>query len=217
MTIRVVLADDHRMMRDGLRLILGQAPQIMVVGEAENGRQAVELAAAQRPHLVVMDIGMQDLNGIEATRQIRTSNPAIQVIGLSMYTDKRYVLGMLEAGAAGYVLKSAAGVELVRAIEAVYAGRHYLSPEIAGVVVGSYVGRQFPTDHSVFAKLGEREREVLQLLAEGFSSKEAAARLKISAATVETHRRNIMRKLDLHSVVELTKYAIREGLVDLDS
>ena len=180
MSIRVVLADDHRMMREGLRLILGQAPGVEVVGEAENGRQAVALAGTLTPDLVVMDIGMQDLNGIEATRQIKAGYPAIRVIGLSMYTDKRYVLGMLEAGASGYVLKSAAVAELVRAIEEVQQGRNYLSPEITGVVVGSYVGRQFRTDHSAYGELGEREREVLQLLAEGLSSKEVATRLGIS-------------------------------------
>jgi two-component system, NarL family, response regulator NreC len=215
MSIRVVLADDHRMMREGLRLILGRTPGVEVVAEADNGRRAVELAAELGPDIVVMDSSMPDLNGIEATRQIRARHPAVQVIGLSMYTDKRYVLGMLEAGASGYLLKSAAGAELVRAIDEVHHGRQYLSPEITGVVVGNYVRRQFPTDRSAYSDLGEREREVLQLLAEGLSSKEAAARMKIAPATAETHRRNIMRKLNLHSIAELTKYAIREGLTDV--
>ncbi|UCD48877.1 MAG: response regulator transcription factor [Phycisphaerales bacterium] len=216
MTVRVLLADDHRMMREGVRLILERAPGVEVVGEVENGRLAVEMTDQLRPDVVVMDIGMQDLNGIEATRQIKARHPKTKVIGLSMYSDKRYVLGMLEAGVSGYVLKGSAGAELIRAIQAAEQGGKYLSAEITDVVVSCYVDRDFPTDGSAYSALGQREREVLQLLAEGKTSKEIAAQLNVSAATVETHRRNIMKKLDLHSVAELTKYAVREGLTDID-
>jgi DNA-binding NarL/FixJ family response regulator len=204
------------MMREGLRLILEGAPGLEVIGEAENGRLAVEMTNRLQPDVVVMDIGMRDLNGIEATRQIRARHPEIKVVGLSMYSDKRYVLGMLEAGVSGYVLKGSAGAELIRAIQAANRGGKYLSAEITDVVVDCYVDRQFPTDRSAYSALRQREREVIQLLAEGKTSKEIAARLNISPATVETHRRNIMRKLDLHSVADLTKYAIREGLTDVD-
>jgi DNA-binding NarL/FixJ family response regulator len=217
MSIRVVLADDHQMMREGLRLILGHEPAVEVVGEAENGREALEMATALAPDVIVMDIGMQDLNGIEATRQIKARHSEIKVIGLSMYTDKRYVLGMLEAGASGYLLKSGAGAELVRALEEVQRGQTYLSADIQKVMSDTPAGGgEGLTDRPAYGRLGMREREVLQLLSEGLSSKEVAVRLKISPSTAETHRRNIMRKLNLHSVAELTKYAIRHGLTDVE-
>jgi two-component system NarL family response regulator len=212
----LILADDHQMVREGLRLILARVPRIEVVGEATTGLGTVELVHELLPDIVVMDIGMPDLNGVDATRQIKAQHPNIEVIGLSAYSDRRYVLRMLESGAAGYVQKAAAGDELIRAIESVSMGRRYLSPEIAHTVVDSYVNRVFPGELSPLAQLGGREREVLQLLAEGGTSKQIAVTLHISARTVETHRRNIMKKLDLHNIAELTKYAIREGLVRLD-
>jgi DNA-binding NarL/FixJ family response regulator len=215
-TIRVILADDHQMVREGLRLILAKAEHIKVVGEAVNGLSTIELVNEMLPDIVIMDIGMPDLNGVEATRQIKAAQPAVQVIALSAYSDRRYVLRMLEAGAAGYVQKSAAGEELIRAIETVSGGRRFLSQEIASTVVDSYVNRVFPGELSPLSQLGGREREVLQLLAEGGTSKQIAISLHISSRTVETHRRNIMKKLDLHNIAELTKYAIREGLVRLD-
>lgn len=214
--VRVLLADDHQMVREGLRMILSQNNHIKVIGEAVNGLGAVEMAQQLSPDVVVIDIGMPDLNGIDATRQIRTANPRIEVIGLSAHADRRYVLRMLEAGAAGYVQKSAAGEELIRAVEMVSRGKRYLSPEIAHTVVDSYVNRVFPGELSPLTQLGGREREVLQLLAEGSTSKQIAVTLHISSRTVETHRRNLMKKLDLHNVAELTRYAIREGLVRLD-
>lgn len=214
--VRVLLADDHQMVREGLRMILSQNSHIKVIGEAVNGLSAVEMAQQLSPDVVVIDIGMPDLNGIDATRQIRTANPRVEVIGLSAHADRRYVLRMLEAGAAGYVQKSAAGEELIRAVEMVSRGKRYLSPEIAHTVVDSYVNRVFPGELSPLTQLGGREREVLQLLAEGSTSKQIAVTLHISSRTVETHRRNLMKKLDLHNVAELTRYAIREGLVRLD-
>ena len=216
MSIRILLVDDHQMMRDGLRLILENTPDVDIVGEAGNGHQAVELANSLVPDIVVMDIGMTDLNGIEATRRILANDSAIKVIALSIYSDRRYVLGMLEVGASAYVLKAAAGDELVRAIQAVTEGKKYLSPEIAETVVDGYTGRIPAAGHSARKALGPREREVLQQLAEGKSSSQIAANLTISVKTVETHRRNIMRKLDLHSVAELTKYAVIQGLTQLE-
>ena len=216
MSVRILVVDDHQMMRDGLRLILEQTPDVDIIGEAGNGHQAVKLANSLVPDIVVMDIGMTDLNGIEATRRILASDSAVKIIALSIYSDRRYVLGMLEVGASAYVLKAAAGDELVRAIQAVTEGKKYLSPEIAETVVDGYTGRIPAAGHSARKALGPREREVLQQLAEGKSSSQIAANLTISVKTVETHRRNIMRKLDLHSVAELTKYAVIEGMTQLE-
>lgn len=212
MSIRVILADDHQIVREGLRLILGQIPEVEVVSEADTGRTAVELAKQLSPDVVVMDIGMPDLNGMEATRQILAHNPKVKVIGLSTYSDKRYVRGMLEAGAYAYVVKVAAGEELIRAIRAANRNKKYLSPDIIDTVVDGYLSKMSQSYESAGPILGAREREVLQLVAEGKSSGEIAAHLHISTRTVEAHRQNIMKKLGLHSVAELTKYAVHEGL-----
>lgn len=216
MTTRILLADDHEIMRDGLRAILASEENFEIVGEAENGREAARLARTLMPDVVIMDIGMPDLNGVEATRQIKTQSSGVEVIALSMYADKGYVLGILEAGASGYVLKSGAYDELQRAINAVSQGKHYLSPDIAQMVVDAQARAPSEAGTTPRTGLGPREREIVQLLAEGHTSPEIARRMHISARTVETHRRNIMRKLDLHSVAELTKYAIREGLTPLE-
>ncbi len=213
--MKVLLVDDHRMVRDGLRAILSTRPGIEIVGDADNGRAAVIAVQKLEPDIVVMDVGMADLNGIEATRRIKDAAPRVQIVALSTHSDKRYVLGMIDAGASGYVLKEAASDDLVLALKSVSAGKKYLSPEITGVVLEHYKDRgQLPG--SAYDVLGDREREVLQLLAEGKTSKAIAKELHLSAKTVETHRRNIMRKLDLHSVAELTKYAVREGLTSLE-
>jgi two-component system NarL family response regulator len=216
MSVQILLADDHQMLRDGLRSILASEPDIEVVGEAENGHAAVAMARTLRPNVVVMDIGMCGLNGVEATRQIKAENPKVHVIALSTYSDRRYVLSMLEAGASGYVLKASAYDELLRAVRAVAEGKNYLSPDITGVVVDAHLHAQSESGASAYTSLGPREREIVQLLAEGHTSPEIARRLHISTSTVETHRRNIMRKLDVHSIAELTKYAVREGLTSLD-
>ena len=216
MSIRVLLADDHQMLRDGLRAVLSLEDDIEVVGEANDGHAAVEMAGRLAPDVVLMDIGMSGLNGVDATRRIKAESPNVKVIALSTYSDKRYVLSMLEVGASGYVLKAAAVDEMCRAVRAVAEGKRYLSPDVAGVVVDARFHEPAQSDASLSSILGSREREVLQLLAEGHSSPEIARRLHIAASTVETHRRNIMRKLDVHSVAELTKYAIREGLTSLD-
>jgi two-component system NarL family response regulator len=217
MSVRILLVDDHQMMRDGLRSILDLEDDLDVVGEAANGYEALEMAKTLRPDVVVMDIGMKDLNGIDATRQIKERNPQAQVIALSTYSDESYVLSMLQAGASGYVIKDDAVEEMRRAIRAVADGHHYLSPQIAGSVVASQLRGSSTEGASTATVLAPRERQILQLLAEGHTSSEIAQRLHIATTTVESHRRNIMKKLGLHSVAELTKYAIREGLTSLES
>ena len=216
MSIRILIADDHQMLREGLRAILEKQKNVEVVGEAGDGRTAVEMARALVPDVVAMDISMPDLNGVEATRQIKAENPAVKVIALSRHSDERYVRRMLEAGASGYVLKSGAYDELRRAVEAVIGGDHYLSPRITGVVIDAHLRAASEPRSSGQEALGSREREIVQLLAEGHTSPEIARQLHISTRTVEGHRRNITRKLNVHSIAELTKYAIREGLTSAE-
>jgi DNA-binding NarL/FixJ family response regulator len=216
MKTRILLADDHKVLREGLRMVLEKDPQMQVVGEADDGRAAVKLAGELAPDIVVMDIGMPDMNGIEATRQITRANPDVKVIALTTYNDKRYVLGILAAGACGYVLKANAGGELLRAVHAACRGQTYLCPDVAGAVVNGYMARNGPGGGVAAKVLGAREREVLQLLAEGHGSKDIAGRMDISTRTVEAHRRNIMEKLNLRTIAELTKYAVREGLTVLE-
>jgi DNA-binding NarL/FixJ family response regulator len=188
-----------------------------VVGEAQNGEETVELTRKTTPHVAVIDVTMPDLNGIEATRKIIRDNPSVKVVGLSGHPDRHFVREMLKAGASAYILKQTAFDELIRAIHEVMAGRTYLSPEVTQGLVDSYV-RSSPRkgENPAFATLTDREREALQLLAEGRSSKEIANKMGVSVKTIETHRRNIMEKLNLHSVAELTKYAIREGVTSLE-
>lgn len=217
MSIRVLLADDRQMTREGLRALLEKRPGVEVVGEASDGREAVALVAQLRPDVVIMDITMPGLNGIEATKQILRDRPQTKVLALSVHADRRYALTMLEAGAMGYLLKNAASDELYQALDTVSKGQTYLSPPVAQTLVESYRQRQFVSSKAAVNLLTPREREVLQLLAEGKTSKEIAAALHLSVATVETHRRQITNKVGLHSIAELTKYAIREGLTSLDT
>lgn len=216
MRIRVLLAEDHKLVRECLRAALETEGDIEVVAEADNGRMAVKLAADKQPNIVVMDVVMPDMNGIEATRQILAEAPGVKVLALSMHSDRRFVAGMLSAGASGYVLKDCAFEELAQAIRMVAANKTYLSPRIAGVVVGDYVKQLAGANGQTASVLTAREREVAQLLAEGNSTKEVAATLHVSAKTIETHRRQIMAKLEIHSIAELTKFAIRAGLTSLD-
>ena len=216
MTIRLLLVDDHRMMREGLRALLKEHAELAVVGEAEDGREAIEKARELRPDIVVMDLAMGELNGIDATRQLRAELPHVGVVALSTYTRDDYVLRVLEAGAAAYVTKISAHEELVEAIRAVARGRRFLSPEVTGAVVEAGIHGSRGAIRGAHVSLTRREREVLQLVAEGRTSGEIAARLDLSTRTVEQHRRHIMDKLDLRSVADLTKYAIREHLVSLD-
>ena len=218
MSIRILLADDHQMFREGLRAVLERDARMKVVGEASDGRQAMEMAVASPPpDVVVMDIGMPGLNGVDATRKILADKPKMKVIALSGHTDRHFVAAMLEAGASGYVLKEAASEEILRAVLAVHRGGKYLSPEIAGTVIEDYLSHKAGAGNVPSrTALATREREVVQLLAEGKTSKEVAELLHISVKTVETHRRNIMSKLKIHSMAALTKFAIREGLTSIE-
>ena len=212
MSIQIILAEDHRITREGLVNMLEDQPDMEVVGEAGNGREAIQLARELSPDLVIMDVTMPDLNGIDSTRII-TSNPkSIKVIALSMYSDKQFVQGMMQAGASGYLLKDCAFSELVHAIRAVFKGDTYLSPGIAGIVVEDYVSKLSRSASSASSVLTRREREVLQLISEGESTRHIASKLAISVKTVETHRRQMMGKIGIRTVAGLTKYAIREGL-----
>lgn len=214
MAIKIILVDDHKIVRQGLRNMLEQETDLEVIGEADDGRMAVRLVRELSPQVVIMDVGMPDLNGIEATRQVLAESPGVKVIGLSMHCDRRFVMNMLKAGASGYLLKDSAFEELATAIRMVLGGKMYLSTEIANIVIKDYL--QGGGDESVFSVLTPREREVLQLMAEGKSSRQIADHLVISIKTVETHRMQLMHKLQIFSVAELTKYAIREGLSSLD-
>jgi DNA-binding NarL/FixJ family response regulator len=215
-TLSVLLADDHKIMRAGLRSLLEKNANVSVVAEAEDGHQAVQLAGQLRPDLVIMDISMPKLNGIEATRQIMADLPDTKIIALSMHSDKRFLVEMFQAGAVGYLLKDCAAEELEQAIKTVAAHQCYLSPKIAGVLLEDYLDRFQSRPATAAAVLSAREREVLQLIAEGWSTKNIAEHLYVSIKTAESHRRAIMKKLDLHTVAGLTKYAIKEGLTSLD-
>ena len=217
MTIRILLADDHKITREGLRSLLDKQQDMEVVGEAEDGRTAVTLVRELVPSVVIMDVSMPDLNGVEAARQIVGQSPDVKIIALSMHSDTLFVTEMLKSGASGYLLKDCAFEELALAIRAVVAGKTYLSPSVSGIMVDDYLHRLSKADFSDSEVLTDREREVLQLLAEGKSTKQIALKLHISVKTVETHRRQIMNKLDIHTVAELTKYAIRKGLTSLET
>ncbi|MEE8478558.1 MAG: response regulator transcription factor [Candidatus Neomarinimicrobiota bacterium] len=214
--ISVILVDDHIIMRDGLRGLLKAESDIEVVGEADNGRQAVKISLEKNPEIVIMDIAMSDMNGIEATRQIKAENPKIKVITLSMHSERQMVIGSLKAGASGYLLKDSTSTELVEAIRTVYRGRKYISQKISDIVLEEISEVKKDSEGKDVDKLTSRENEILQLIAEGNSTKRIAKVLFISPKTVESHRANIMEKLDVHNLPELTKYAIRAGLTSLD-
>jgi DNA-binding NarL/FixJ family response regulator len=217
MGIRILLADDHKIVRDGLRALIEKQPDMEVVAEAADGRAAVHMAKELSPDVVIMDISMPDLNGIEAARQIVVESPRVKVITLSMHSDSRFVKEVFKVGASGYLLKECAFDELSNAIHTVIADQIYLSPHITHVVLNDYLSKVPMTEASVFSILTAREREVLQLMAEGKTTKEIAYALDLSVKTVEAHRQKIMEKSNIHSVAELTKYAIREGLTSLEA
>jgi DNA-binding NarL/FixJ family response regulator len=208
--IRILLADDHAVVRQGFQMILAGQPDMEIVGEAGNGREAVELAAKLKPDVVVMDVAMPELNGIEATRRIAESAPHTRVLALSMHKDSVYVREILRAGARGYLLKDSVAADLVSAVRAVAAGEGYLSPAVSDAVLDDY--RRHVTNP--IDLLTSREREVLQMLAEGKTNKEIAAILNLSVYTVDAHRGRIMEKLNLHSINELVRFAVRNGLID---
>ena len=216
MTTRLLLADDHQIMREGLKSMLASEPGLKVVAEAENGYQTLEMAKEHRPDVIIMDVAMPDMNGIETTRALAAENLASRIIGLSMHSDHHFVTEMLKAGASGYILKQSAFEELVSAITAVMAGKTFLSSSIVDVVVQNYVHQLSESDSPAYSQLTNRERQVLQLLAEGRSTKDIAYALNLSVKTVETHRSKIMNKLGIQSLAGLIKFAIREGLTSLE-
>lgn len=220
MSVKVLVADDHKIVRDGLRSLLSREADIEVVGEAETGRQATEMARQLKPEVVIMDIAMREMNGIEATRQLKEESPSTHVIALSMHSDRRYVSEMLAAGATGYLLKDGAFEELATAIRRVSNGQMFLAQGVSGTVLNDYVSRLNGTGpggaQGNGKPLSPRERQVLQLIAEGVSTKQIAADLHLSVKTVETHRRQMMDKLGIYNVAGLIKHAIREGIASLD-
>jgi len=216
MTIRLIIADDHKMFRDGLRPLLERQAGISVVGEASSGQELLEQVETLRPDLVVVDVSMPGLNGVEAARRIREIDPTVRIAMLSMHADRRFVVESLKAGACAYLLKDEGFEELVRAIPRIMAGQIVLADPVGGQIAQDYAALAEREDGSPFGCLSPREREVLQLIAEGRSTKEIAVLQEVSVKTVETRRSQIMKKLGLHSVADLTKYAIREGLTSLD-
>lgn len=212
MSTTILLVDDHRIVREGLRTLLGQQPDLEVVGEAADGRDAVTQARLLRPDVIVMDIAMPELNGVEATRLILAELPQVRVVALSMYADRRFVAEILRAGALGYVLKDGAFEELALAIRTITEGKTYLSPSIAGLVVEELMQRSSAPGSPSLGGLTPRERQVLKLLADGMRPREIAQELSISVKTVEVHKQNLMNKLEIHTASELTRFAIREGL-----
>lgn len=212
MKVRIILADDHPIMLEGLKALLEREPDMEVVGLVMNGRDAVYLTNKLAPDIVIMDVSMPELNGIEATRQILAQHPNVKVIALTIHSDARYAMEMLKAGARGYIPKQCAYEELARAVRSVKMGQAYLSPGVTGNLLESLTGQGGGSKSSAFSSLTPREREILQLLAEGNTSRAVADKINISIKTVDTHKVNIMRKLGLKSLAELVRYAIREGI-----
>jgi len=213
--IKVVIADDHMIFRDGLRSLLDRQLDMEVVAEADNGRIAIKHAKELSPDVVIMDIGMSELNGIDATRQIVKMSLGVKVLALSMYSDKRFVKEMLKAGASGYMLKDSAFTELIDAIRVIVGGKIYISPGVASIVLEDYLGDSTQRESSIRSLLTSREIEVLQLLAEGKSTKQIALSLSLSIKTIESRRARIMQKIGIDNIANLTKYAIREGIISL--
>jgi DNA-binding NarL/FixJ family response regulator len=215
--IKVLLADDHQVVREGLKMLLNAQNAVEVVGEADSGRKVFAMLREVTPDIVIMDVSMPELNGIDATKRIRKDYPSVKILALSMHNDRRFIEGMLKAGASGYLIKNCAATELVSAIESVVAGGLYLSPKIAGKIVNTCLQPHPVPVMSKADELSSREREILQLIAEGGDTKEIAFDLCLSPKTVEAHRRNIMEKLNIHNIAQLTKFAIKEGITNLET
>jgi DNA-binding NarL/FixJ family response regulator len=214
--MKILIADDHGVVRQGLKVMIEAEADMQVIGEASDGQEIVQLAGQLSPDVILMDIAMPNLNGVEATRIILEENPNIRVIALSVHFDKRFVTEMLKAGASGYILKSCLFDEVLRAINIVAAGDYYLSPKITDVVVDDYKYYMATANKSAQVRLTPRERQIIQLLTEGKSTKQIALQLHLSPKTVDSNRREIMNKLDISNVAELTKFAIREGLTSAE-
>lgn len=215
-TIRVVLAEDHTIVRQGLRSILEQQTGIDVIAEAENGREAVRIVEQLQPDVVLMDFSMPGLNGLEATRQIKQRVPEVKILILTRHANREYIEKILRAGASGYLIKKSAADELIIAIQSVYRGDSFLDPSISKTVIEGFLHQSENETQARDVKITPRESEVLQLIAEGYPNREIASLLHISVKTVDNHRANLMGKLDLHSTAELTQYAIRQGIISLD-
>jgi two-component system response regulator NreC len=212
---RIVIAEDHTILREGLRALLASAPDLKIIGEAENGRDAIQCAETMEPDLILIDLSMPKMSGMDAIREIKRRSPGIKVLVLTVHKTDEYILASLEAGADGYVLKDATKTELMSAITTVLKGKRYLSPEVSGKVIDGYLeGKKSIKVRSVWDVVTSREREILKLVAEGYKNREIADYLCISAKTVDKHRTNLMKKLDLHSVSALTAFAIEKGLVE---
>lgn len=214
MAIKIIIADDHQLFREGLINLLADTPEIEIVANAENGKDAIEKAIIHRPDIVIMDIGMPILSGIEATKLLKDKMPNIKVIALSMHSDNQYIKGMLEAGASGYLLKSCTYNQLIEAINAVHSGKKYLSNEITDVILDDYLGTEKDTTDKD-PKLSERESEILKLFAEGKSSREISELLFISVKTVGTHKQHILEKLELKTTTDIVKYALKKGIISI--
>lgn len=213
--IRILLADDHTILRAGLRMMLNAQPDMEVIGEAQDGKQAINATIHLQPDIVLMDITMPDMGGIEATRQIKRIAPEVKVLVLTMHENDEYVFQALRAGASGYILKEAADTELITALHVLRSGQFYLSPSAQSVIVGDYLQRVHTGEEKdSYNNLTEREKEILKLVAEGYTNNQIAERLVISPKTVDTHRTHVMDKLNLHSRAELVKYAMRRGLLE---
>ncbi len=216
MSIKILIADDHQLIRDGLCSLIKESPGMRVVAQAKNGREAVELAKEFKPDVIVMDINMPDLNGMDAARIICKEQSGIKIIAVSVYSARKFVVEMLRSGAVGYLLKDCAFEELENAIRLVSDNQHYLSPQITGIILDECVSGASTDTSTIFSTLTPREREVLQLVAEGLKTDDIATKLFVSSKTVSFHRKNVMEKLNLKGVAELTKYAIKEDLISLD-
>jgi two-component system response regulator NreC len=215
MKIHILLADDHTILRAGLKMMLNAQPDMEVVGEAQDGRQALQEAERLLPDIILMDITMPDMNGLEATRHIKKLLPEVKVLVLTMHENDEYVFQALRAGASGYMLKEAADTELISALRVIHSGQFYLSPTAQSIMVGDYLQRvRSGEEKDSYSSLTEREREILKLVAEGYTNNQIAERLVISPKTVDTHRTHVMDKLNLHSRAELVKYAMRRGLIE---